>query len=273
MSTMDTGLNVKSAMLVKNFYLPNFRPDASQKELVLVGRIVTATFGVIIISFTLFMEGIRGWTLFDLYMLITGIVALPMAVPQFLGILIRKTPRWSGWATSLFAILSALAIHFIVKDNEQFWANVLGIGQLSPTDIKDFYFIAINGGIIVCASLFFISTIPFYERTTTPEDKEALQAFFDKMRKPVVFEEEMGVAAIHDAMQFKVLGILSAIFGSFLVFLVIIPNDFKGRLTFLFCGGAMLFIALLLYGGYRRTIRKEALADIHEKSLGLKKDS
>jgi hypothetical protein len=50
---------------------------------------------------------------------------------------------------------------------------------------------------------------------------------------------------------------------------MLIPNDLTGRLAFLGCGGSMMVIALLLYAGYRRTIRKEALAGIKEKSLGL----
>ena len=249
MSTMDTGLNVKAAQVVKNFYLPNLRPQASQRELILVGRLFTVGFGGLIILLTILMESIRGWTLFDLYMLVTGVAALPMIVPQFLGILIRKTPRWSGWATSLFAFSSALVIHFVVHGNQQFWADLLGIGQLSPTDSKDFYFIAINGGIIISAAIFFIATIPFYERSTSEKDKEELQAFFNKMKKPVVFEEEMGYAALHDAMQFKVLGILSAIFGTFLLSLMLIPNELQGRLAFLGCGGGMIVIAGLLYAG------------------------
>lgn len=259
MSTMDTGLNVKSAQVVKNFYLPNLRPGASQKELVLVGRLVTCFFGIVIIMVTIMMESIRGWTLFDLYMLVTGIASLPMIVPQFLGILLRKAPRWAGWATTLFGFSSALAIHFTVNGQEQFWADRLGLGLLSFSDTKDFYFIAMNAGIMVFCSLFFVGTTFFYERTTTEMDREELDAFFKKMRKPVVYEEEAGAVSKNDAMQFKVLGILSAVFGGFLVLLMLIPNDWQGRLAFLGCGGAMLVVAAFLYFGYRRTVAREAL--------------
>ncbi len=268
MSCMDTGLNTKAAQVVKNFYLPNIRPHASEKELLLVGRLFTLFFGALIITVTLFLENIKGWTLFDLYLLVTGVVALPMLVPQFWGILIKKTPRWAGWTATVFGFVMAVITHIVVKGNEQQVADVLGIGVLSANDVKDLYFVAMNGGIILFCSIFFLGTIPFYNRCTTAEDREGLDQLFIKMKTPVIFEEEEGANASHDAMQFKVLGILATVFAAFLLFLIVIPNDLQGRMAFLACGGVMLLIGLLLLNGYRLVKKREEATGIHEKSLG-----
>lgn len=272
MSTMDTGLNMKAALVVKNFYLPNLRPEASQKELLLVGRLFTLAAGVIIVLLTLFMQSVKGWNLFDLYLLFTGVTSLPLLVPQFWGIFIKRSPRWSGWLTAFTGFASALAIHFLTRGNEQAIADLLGWGALSAADAKDIYFIAMNGGIIVICSAVFLATMPFYERCSTDEDKAGLDKLFVKMKTPVIFEEENGAAATLDGMQFKVLGVLSTVFAAFLFLLMLIPNDLSGRLTFLCIGGAMLFIGLLLLNGYRVINKREQVAGIQEKSPKFSED-
>lgn len=269
MSTMDTGLNMKAAQVVKNFYLPNIRPKASQRELLLVGRLFTLVFGGLIILLTLYMEKIRGWTLFDIYLLVTGITTLPMVVPQFWGILIKRTPRWSGWATTFFGFGMATLTHFLVRGNEQAIADALGIGILSANDAKDMYFIAMNGGIIVYCTFFFLGTIPFYGRYASARDKRELDKLFVRMNTRVVFEDEMRTGANTDGVQFKVLGLLAIVFGAFFLLLVAIPNDLSGRLAFLGCFATMLLIGLLLLNGYRMVKKREAATGIQEQSPAL----
>jgi len=225
MSNMDTGLNMKAAQVVKNFYLPNLRPEASQKELLFVGRLFTMIFGGVIIVLTLMMENIKGWTLFDLYLIMASVTALPMLIPQFWGILIKKTPRWSGWATTLLGFAVALLTHIVVKGNEQAIAEALGFGTMSANDLKDLYFVAMNGAIMLSCSIFFLGTIPFYGRYTSARDKEEMDQLFIKMKTPVLFEKEMGTSGNHDGLQFKVLGTLATIFAVFLLLLMVIPMN------------------------------------------------
>jgi hypothetical protein len=199
--------------------------------------------------------------------IITGVTGLPLIVPQFWGVIIKRTPLWSGWATAFIGFASAITIHFLTSGNEQAIADALGWGVLSAADAKDLYFIAMNGGIIVICSVFFLGTMAFYKRSSA-EDKAGLDKLFVKMNTPVEYEEENGHAATLDGMQFKVLGILATVFAAFLFVLILIPNDIQGRIVFLCIGGAMLFVGLLLLNGYRVINKREKAASINERLMG-----
>ena len=45
MSSMDSGLNRNAGIFVKNFYESVLRPNASEKELLLTGKLVTLALG------------------------------------------------------------------------------------------------------------------------------------------------------------------------------------------------------------------------------------
>ena len=157
--------------------------------------------------------------------------------------------------------------HLIFKGNETSIANAFGIEDTGE-NIQNLYFVAMNGGILVFCSLVFLATIPFYRRTTTEQQRADLDELFVRMRTPVIYEDELGDAASQDAVQFKVLGWLSVVFASFILLLLVIPNDFAGRVTFLACGGTMLLIGLALLWGHKKTLQRDVViaADKAEKA-------
>src|SRR5258708_21225198 len=50
MSAMDAGLNSNAGIFIKNFYEPLLRLGATERELLLAGKITTLAFGAIIIA-------------------------------------------------------------------------------------------------------------------------------------------------------------------------------------------------------------------------------
>ncbi|HKK66566.1 MAG TPA: hypothetical protein VJ946_00090, partial [Bacteroidales bacterium] len=55
-SSIDSGLNKNAGIFVRNFYKPILRKDASEKEYLVVGKIMTAVFGLLIISAALIIS-------------------------------------------------------------------------------------------------------------------------------------------------------------------------------------------------------------------------
>jgi len=55
-----------------------------------------------------------------------------------------------------------------------------------------------------------------------------------------------------DHAQYRLLGILCLVYGSFVTILAAIPNGVTGRLSFVFCGGLVFLIGGCLYQVSRR---------------------
>jgi SSS family solute:Na+ symporter len=97
--------------------------------------------------------------------------------------------------------------------------------------------------VVVC-SLWFLGSCAFAKRRSV-EEKARVEEFFVTMKTPVDFEKEGGVAT--DAQQYRTLGTLCLIYGSFLALMLLIPNPFWCRMGILFCVACMLIPGGLLF--------------------------
>ena len=85
MSSMDSGLNRNSGIFVKNFYEPILRPQATEKELMVVSKLTSTFFGIAIILVALFINSLKGLSLFDTMMYVGALIGFPMTIPAFCG--------------------------------------------------------------------------------------------------------------------------------------------------------------------------------------------
>jgi hypothetical protein len=82
------------------------------------------------------------------------------------------------------------------------------------------------------------------------------------MQTPVNFEKEEGAG--NDVQQYRTLGLMSLIYGAFILLLVLIPNSPLGRLGMFACAGTMLGVGGLLYWNSRRLKAKALGASARE---------
>ena len=75
MSSMDSGLNKNAGIFVKNFYQPVLRPAATDRELLMAGKVTTVGLGAIVILLAQTYSRLEGLTLFQL-MLDFGILVI-----------------------------------------------------------------------------------------------------------------------------------------------------------------------------------------------------
>ncbi|MFA0252847.1 transporter, partial [Vibrio sp. 10N.261.45.A4] len=99
MSSMDSGLNRNAGIFVINFYNPILRPNATQKELMVVSKLTTVLMSFLIIGIGLFINSLRDLSLFDIVLNVGALIGFPMLIPVLLGMWIRNTPDWAAWAT------------------------------------------------------------------------------------------------------------------------------------------------------------------------------
>ncbi len=90
-STIDSALNSLSTVFTMDIFVKKYKPEATQREIINIGRIVTVSGAVLAIFLTLAIDSIRGLKLFDIFQAILGFIAPPMSVVFLFGVLWKKT--------------------------------------------------------------------------------------------------------------------------------------------------------------------------------------
>lgn len=89
MSVLSSGYNVMAAVLTLDVYKRMIRPRAEQRELVLVGRLLTATIALIVLAIALAVTYYH-WTIFDTMVAAFGFFLPPTVLPLLAGLLSRR---------------------------------------------------------------------------------------------------------------------------------------------------------------------------------------
>jgi SSS family solute:Na+ symporter len=249
MSSMDSGLNKNAGIFVRNFYLPVLRKKAAEKELLFVGKITTALFGVLVILAALYIENIKDFGLFDVMQLFSSFINLPYAIPLVLALLIKHSPRWAAWSTLLVGFLVSAYVNYFL--DPEIIRKLLGMDSpFTGREMKDYLFIAsMILNTVICTG-WFIGVSRIYGHRNSPEILNKETEFYERMNRPVI--SDPAKSGKEDKRQLRYLGNLCLIYGGFILLLIFIPNDAAGRLSFVFTGGVIVLIGLLLNHHARR---------------------
>ncbi|HAI13419.1 MAG TPA: hypothetical protein DCM28_17055 [Phycisphaerales bacterium] len=220
MSSMDSGLNRNAGVVTQDIYpticrLMGWTPR-EDKALLNLGKLVSIACGLCIICLALYFARSGGKGVFQLMLDVGTLLAMPLGVPLFVGIFIRRAPVWSCVCSVSLALCSSTV---------GFYSSTLAKwGWLSePWAFQDKLFWNVGLGV-----LGFVITIPFWS-TASEQYKKKVDDFFTTMHTPVDFEKEVGQG--NDHQQLRILGIFSVIVGVFLGLLMLLPNPMEGRLA------------------------------------------
>ena len=242
LSSLDASVNQGVGILVRNFYLPVINPKCSEKKLLVISKISTGMFGVIIIAIGLVVSHLRTLPLFDLLNQLGVSLWLPLAIPMCLGLFYKRTPAWSSWTTVLIGLTMSFVVKFFTKPEMFTWLPGLH-GPFKPEETTQFYLFATVAGVsVVCVAWFFFTSL-FYEQSS-PEYKARVEEFFQNLKTPVGDLNMEQVKENHKVV--GTIGTLCMIFGSFVLLLMFVPNDGVKRLGFLFSGGIIFSVGWLL---------------------------
>lgn len=97
MSSLNSEFNVMSGVLTNDVYKRLINPGASEKQLILVARLNIIIVGCIVIFGALFVGELGG--AFEANKLLTGLFAIPLAIPLVLGMLYQKTNTLGAFIT------------------------------------------------------------------------------------------------------------------------------------------------------------------------------
>lgn len=240
-TSMDAGLNKNVGIAIRSFYKPLFRPNASEKHLLVAGKLCTLLFGAIIILFALYINRIRDTNLFDFVNQLAAYLIMPLALPLILGLFYKRTPGWSAWSTALVA---GGASWWLGKHcNPEWFQSLMGWQTPLNGDETTYLKLAVTtlGGTVIVGNAWFFMTSLFYK--SVPDDERArVDQFFMNLDTPV---DKHGVEGVQTSV-YRLLSSLCLVYGAFILLLMAIPNSASGRLAFLFVGGTFCVVGWLL---------------------------
>ncbi|MFA0180314.1 sodium:solute symporter family protein [Vibrio cyclitrophicus] len=241
MSSMDSGLNRNSGIFVINFYQPILRPNATEKELMVVSKLMSSVFGVAIILIALFINSLKGLSLFDTMMYVGALIGFPMTIPAFCGFFIKKTPDWAGWGTLVVGAIVSYIVGFVITaEMLQNWFNLEPLTGREWSDLK--VAVGLIAHLTFTGGFFILSTL-FYEPLEASRQKD-VDTFFNNLATPLVSESTAQKKL--DNKQRHMLGSLIAVSGVAVMAMFALPNPFWGRMMFVLCGGIVFIVGLML---------------------------
>lgn len=293
LTSMDAALNKGVGVFVRNFYKPILHPTCPEKLLLLIGKVCTGVFGAIIIVMALLVNRFRSSGLFDLTNQLAASLLFPLMIPICYGLFFKRTPGWAGWTTGLIGFFTSLGCKYIHPETVM---GLLGVhGNLSDREATDFLLLfTIFADTAVCSAWFFLTTL-FYGRkpagatnviplteAPTPAvlaeissapnavdretDQQRIERFFQALATPI--DEKAEGETNYDSMLFRMIGSLCLVYGLFVLGLMLIPNRTAGRFCFLFCGGIILLVGLIMLRLSRRAAPPPQSPIVTESTTG-----
>lgn len=249
LSSMDTALNKNAGFFVKNFFGDIINPNASEKTLLLLGRVFSILFGAIVMGIAILLSVYRDADLFSMLLRFNVLVQFPLIIPMVLGILYKRTPGWSCWST----VLVAMATGWIIQKGLDIHQLCEAIGMQMPLnalEAKDMTFIVSGLLTLLAGTAWYFLTSLFYNKFATEKYTASVEAFYKDMNTPIDHEKKETVNS--DAAQYHNMSLMCFVYGGAITLGTLIPNNLDGRMLFIYAGGTFLLLGGLLRFIYRR---------------------
>jgi len=224
MSMLSSDYNVCASVLTNDVYKRYIRPQSSEKELVLVGRLATLIIGIVALGVAFLMSGGSGETLFRTMVTLFGIATAPVAVPMLLGLLSKKVHSLGALWGFVFGLGSGLLLFFLFpKDRD---TEILGIGwdhAKSVLLVGDYVWrmeivLFMATALVTLIVLLLVSALtPMKE-----SERENIESFHRRLQTPIgeMVEDRMAEGA-EIFSPFRVVGVSIFLIG--LMMLVLLP--------------------------------------------------
>lgn len=242
MSSMDTGLNRNTAIIIKDIYPAlrrklGFGEVQEDHRLLTISRFVSVGLGVIVICLAYTFCRQDGVGIFELMLNFGSYLAIPMAMPLILGLFMRRVPSWSA--------MTGVCCGFIAS---------VTIGMLLPMwDIKLSFQQTVFSTSASSTLGFLLSATAW--RTASAEYRQQVAAFFEEMLRPVDFEKEVGGA--NDLRQLVYIGGFAALIGLLILLLLPFSRNADDVKAVFVISGVLVGIGLAMFFAGRRSVKQQ----------------
>ena len=139
MSSLSGLFNVHAAVVSKDIYQRLIAPQASERQLLVVGWAATFGVGATMTALAMGMAA-KGQSIFAVMLTFNTIISLAYGPPALLGLVVKKTPSWSGLLS--FAVGLVLGCYGAFVGN---WSLVRNVLIILPTSCAIFLVSAFVG--------------------------------------------------------------------------------------------------------------------------------
>jgi len=258
LTSMNSSLNTAAGIFVRNFYVEVVNKKTSETGQIFIGRIFILIYGMLWVVIAMFFKNSKGLQLFDLMILVAASVNIPISVPTFLGIFIKKTPSWAAWGSMVAGVTTALIMRLLLTSDNIEWlmSSLFTLSSpLTAREIGDLNISITTAVILIVCNGFFFTSMLFYKPKSG--EAKAVDEFFEKMNTPVDMVAEHGESYESDYRQMSVLGSLSLVYGGFIVLMLFIPNSMQSKICIAVIAAFILFFGVLLRLMAKRMTRKK----------------
>src|SRR5256885_6176340 len=218
MANLSAQFNLKSAILSKDVYQRLFRKSASEKELLMVGWLTTFLIGATTTVMAAAMAA-SGKSVFQIMLTFNTLISLAYGPPALLGLVVRRTPPWSGLASFMTGLVLGVLGAFVFD-----WSLIQQVAIIIPSSF----------------GVFFLSG--FFDRGDNP----GRARLFKKLNTPVDIASELKDSPDYTTVVFRFLSRTIACIG-LLSLLLLFSAPASQRATVLWFVGLTLSISVALH--------------------------
>jgi SSS family solute:Na+ symporter len=253
MSTLSGDYNVMASVITEDIYRRLFDKEATQRRLIIVGRVATLAVGAltITIGITLIASARKG--LFEVMVTVFGLFVGPMLIPMLAGLLIRRV-TWRGAAAGIATGFASGLTLYIYK------AFVLsGNPAIDPNWLRyDYEAISIltNFGLTILAM-----TLTTVFQKVPNDERVRIDEFFTRLSTPVDPETTHAKVTGEVFSPFYIIAWITAGTGLLLVGASFAQPGGMGRTVNIGSGLTLWLLAFGLYRLHVRFVRREAAGE------------
>src|SRR6266700_2995709 len=133
MANLSAQFNLKSAILTKDVYQSLLRKSAGDRELLVVGWITTFMVGGATTVMAAVMAA-SGKSIFQIMLTFNTLISLAYGPPALLGLVVRRTPPWSGLASFATGLILGVLGAFVYH-----WSLIQQVAYIIPASFGIFF--------------------------------------------------------------------------------------------------------------------------------------
>ena len=189
LATMDDSLSGSAAIITRSIYLPLIRPKASEKEMVLVGRIATVFLGSVTILIAIMYTTWKNVGVFQLMQNFSALLGVPWPSRWCWSLIVRRAPDWAAWSSVVVSLImnAGLTSLFSMPAPREFLHGIGWGGFVELYRGQDYaLFVMLN---VAVGSLWYLGATFLFRDRLTPQRKEEVRDFFRRFNTPLSKQE------------------------------------------------------------------------------------
>jgi Na+/proline symporter len=252
MSTLSADYNVMASVITEDIYRRLIDPGASQRKLVLVGRLATLAVGVLTVGIGMLLMTTAQRGLFEVMVTVFGLFVGPMLLPTLAGLVSRRLTVRGAAAGIAAGLISGVSL-FSFKT---WW--LAGRPDIDPNWLRYDYealTILTNIGITV-AAMVIVTTL----ETVRADERRRIADFFVRLARPMHHDAPADAAGSARFSPLTIIAQVTAGTGALLLIAAAVQSSGVGQLINAGAGIAVLLIAGGCYWLDRAIVAKPAAA-------------